>query len=160
MIGCNYAPVGWAICDGSLLSAADPNNAALLTLLGTTYGGDGVNTFGLPDLRGRSPMHQGNGAVMGQSGGGETVTLTTSQLPLHSHPPLAAANTGGPTTNSPEGKVWSGWIGGSYSAQPPSVPLDPAAIGSVGGSLAHDNMAPFQVVNFIIAIAGIYPSQN
>lgn len=159
MFAGNFAPVNWAFCDGSLLSIA--NNSALFALIGTTYGGDGQSTFALPDLRSRCPVHQGNGFVIGQSGGVEAVTLALNQLPVHSHAALASS-TGGNVNpdNAPAGNYWSGWTGGAYSTQTPNTPMNSAALSSAGGSQAHDNMVPFLTVNFIIALAGIFPSQT
>jgi microcystin-dependent protein len=158
----NFAPNGWAICDGSLLAISE--NETLFTLIGTTYGGDGVSTFALPDLRGRAPIHQGtnpsNGATyfIGQAGGAETVTLTPGQMPAHSHVPQAAIGATGNPANSPANNVWSGWTGGQFTAQAPAVNLNAAAIGANGGSQPHENMVPFLVINFIISLYGIYPS--
>ncbi len=157
----NFAPNGWAFCDGSLQSIAQ--NDVLFNLIGTTYGGDGQNTFALPDLRSRAPIHQGaNGAnyIIGQTGGVENVTLTTNQLPVHTHVPLAASGASGNPVNSPAGSVWSGWTGGQFTLQPPTVNMNPAAVGQSGGSQPHDNMVPFLTINFIISLFGIFPSQN
>jgi microcystin-dependent protein len=158
MIAANFAPQGWLLCDGSTQSIA--NYETLFTLIGTTYGGDGVSTFNLPDLRGRAPIHQGNGFVIGQSSGVETVTVTPSQLPIHTHVPLAASAGSGLPANSPAGNVWSGWTGGQFSSQAPTAQMSPAAVSNDGGSQPHDNMVPFQAVNFIISLFGIYPSQT
>src|SRR3954469_17037420 len=121
MFAGNFAPLNWAICDGSLQAIA--NNDALYALLGTTYGGDGVNTFALPDLRGRAPVHQGtyagNSFIIGQSSGAETVTLTSNQMPAHSHVPQAASGASGNPANSPAGNFWSGWTGGQFTTQAP-----------------------------------------
>jgi len=157
MLGCNFAPVNWAFCDGSLQSIAQ--NSTLFNLIGTTYGGDGVNTFALPDLRGRMPMHQGNGFVISQKAGEESVLLTSAQIPSHTHAPLASTAAGGNPDNSPANNYWSGWTGGQFTAPAPNASLNPAAVGQAGGSLPHDNMPPYQVVNFVIALYGIYPSQ-
>jgi microcystin-dependent protein len=154
----NFAPQGWALCDGSILSIA--NNEVLFQLIGTTYGGDGQSTFALPDLRGRAPMHQGNGYVIGQRAGAETVTLNPNQFPIHNHVPQAAASGAGNPANSPAGNVWSGWTGGQFSLPAPAVPMSPAAISSNGGSQPHDNMVPFLAINFIISLFGVFPSQN
>ena len=158
MFSGNFAPLGWAFCDGSVLSIADNN--VLFALIGTTYGGDGVSTFVLPDLRGRAPVHQGNGFVIGQIGGTETVTLTVSQLPSHTHAPLAASGGSGIPANSPAGNVWSGWTGNQFSTQAPTAPMSPAAVAADGGSQPHDNMVPFLAINFIISLFGIFPSQT
>jgi len=158
----NFAPVGWAFCDGSQLAISQ--NDVLFQLIGTTYGGDGVNTFNLPDLRSRAPIHQGTGGggayVIGQFAGVETIPLTTNQIPAHSHVPQAAIGGSGNPANSPAGNVWSGWTGGQFTTQAPSVPMDAAAIGSAGGSQPHDNMPPFLVINFIISLFGVFPTQN
>ncbi|HEY6305351.1 MAG TPA: tail fiber protein [Candidatus Angelobacter sp.] len=158
----NFAPTGWMFCDGSLLQISQ--NTVLFDLLGTTYGGDGVNTFALPDLQGRVPVHQGtdsfgNTFVMGQKAGEETVTLTTSQIPAHSHPALA--NSGPGNQQSPANGVWATPSTGTiYSNVAPSLTMAPAAIGLAGGSQPHDNMVPFLAVSFIISLFGIFPSQT
>jgi microcystin-dependent protein len=154
----NFAPLNWAICDGSLQSIA--NNSTLFNLIGTTYGGDGVNTFGLPDLRGRAPFHQGGGFIIGQLSGSESVNLTTNQIPNHTHTPLAASGGSAVGANSPNGNVWSGWTGGQFTAQAPTAAMSPAAVGFAGSSQPHDNMPPFLVINFIISLFGVYPSQT
>lgn len=157
MFAGNFAPVGWAFCNGALIPISE--NPTLFQLIGTTYGGDGQNTFALPNLQSRVPVHVGQGFVLGQSGGAETVTLTTSQIPAHSHVPQCNSNPG--TAASPSGDVWavpnpSATI---YSNVAPSLAMDPAAIGSSGGSQPHDNMIPFLVINFIISLFGVFPSQ-
>jgi microcystin-dependent protein len=158
----NFAPAGWALCEGQLMSISE--NSTLYNLIGTTYGGDGQSTFGLPDLRGRSPVHQGTNQgiayVVGSSGGVETVQLTTAQLPVHTHAPQASTGANGNPVNSPAGAVWSGWTGGQYTTQTPTSPLNATAIANNGGSQPHDNMVPFQVINFIISLYGVYPSQS
>jgi microcystin-dependent protein len=157
MFGGNFAPAGWAFCDGSLIPISE--NDALFNLIGTTYGGDGQTTFALPDLRSRIPLHVGPGFALGQSGGVETVTLTTSQIPAHSHVPQASTNTG--TQISPQGGVWAGSSPtlNEYASVAPSLNMDPAAIGPAGGSQPHDNMVPFLAINFILSLFGIFPSQ-
>jgi len=156
MFGGNFAPVGWAICNGALIAISE--NEALFNLIGTTYGGDGVNTFALPDLRGRVPVHQGVGFAPGQSGGSETVTLTVSQLPAHTHVPQANSNPG--TNASPSSNVWASSSLNQYSSNAPGAPMDPAALGSTGGSQPHENMMPFVAINFIISLFGIFPTQG
>jgi microcystin-dependent protein len=158
MFGGNFAPAGWAFCDGSLIPISE--NDALFNLIGTTYGGDGQSTFALPDLRSRVPVHVGPGFALAQSGGVETVTLTTSQIPAHSHVPQANANAG--TQVSPAGGVWavSNPSLNQYSALAPNATLNAAALGSSGGSQPHDNMAPFLTINFILSLFGIFPSQT
>lgn len=154
MFAGNFAPVSWAICDGSLLSIAQ--NEALFALIGTTYGGDGVTSFGLPNLQSRVPVHVGSGFALGQAGGAETVTLTAQQLASHSHAPQA--NTLG-TTPNPSGAVWGSWTGSQFSDQAPAAAMSSQALQSVGGGQPHDNMLPFLALNFIICLAGIYPTQ-
>ena len=159
MFAGNFAPVGWMLCQGQLLSIADYD--VLFNLIGTTYGGDGQQTFALPDLQGRMPLHQGTGGgvpyVIGESGGVETVTLTTNQIPAHTHPPLASTSG---STNDPAGNAWAGWTGDQYSDQTPNTPMATGALGSAGGSQPHDNMPPNLAVNFIISLFGIFPSQT
>lgn len=156
MFGGNFAPAGWAFCDGSLQQIAQ--NDALFSLIGTTYGGDGQTTFALPDLRSRVPVHVGPGFVLAQTGGAETVTLTTSQIPAHSHVPQCNAGNG--NAQGPGGGVWAQPSTGTiYSDVAPSLGMDPAAIQSAGGSQPHDNMVPFLVVNFILSLFGVFPSQ-
>jgi len=152
----NFAPLGWATCDGQQLQIAD--FSALFNLLGTMYGGDGVNTFNLPDLRGRVPLHLGNGYIQGSPGGTEIIILTTAQLPAHSHQLTAssAAN-----SNAPTGKLLATSSGEQpYVATGAPVAMQPNAITMTGGNLPHDNLQPFLVITFIIALEGIYPSQN
>jgi Microcystin-dependent protein len=162
MFGGNFAPVGWAFCNGQLLSISE--NEALFTLIGTTYGGDGQTTFALPDLQGRLPVHMGrNNATgttfpIGQKAGTESVTLITNQLPAHSHA-ANSSNLGG-TTNSPENALWATSSKNQYSDGTPDVALNPAAIGVTGGNQPHDNMMPYIAVSFIIALNGIWPSQS
>lgn len=151
----NFAPLGWAICDGTLLAISQ--NSALFQLIGTTYGGDGQNTFALPDLRSRVPVHQGAGFVQGQSAGAESVTLTVSQIPAHTHVALASSAAG--ASQDPTGGVWANWTGSQYSDQGANASMSPAAITSAGGSQPHDNMPPFLAINFIISLFGIFPSQ-
>jgi microcystin-dependent protein len=160
MFGGNFAPVGWAFCDGSLMAISD--NDALFQLIGTTFGGDGQTTFGLPDLRSRVPIHatisSGFGFTLGQNGGVETVTLIPTQIPAHSHVPQGNSNPG--TQSGPGGGVWaaSNPSLSQFSSASPNLALNAAAIGSAGGSQPHDNMLPFLVVNFIISLFGVFPS--
>lgn len=162
MFAGNFAPAGWALCGGQLLAIAE--NVALFSLLGTTYGGDGQNTFGLPDLRGRIPLHQGGGPglsnrAMGQSGGAETETLTTNQIPSHTHP--AACNTGaGTSAQSPVGAVWRNYDQNQYSTAAPAAAMNAGTMLPTGGSQPHENRMPYLAVTFIIALFGIYPSRN
>ena len=156
----NFAPQGWAFCDGQLLSIA--TNEVLFNLIGTTYGGDGQNTYALPDLRGRVPVHQGNGqglqSIIGQLGGVETVTLTPSQLPQHSHVLVGTSATA--TSGAPAGAALAATTASSYGPGPATVPMATEAIGPQGGSQPHENMAPFTAINYIISLFGIFPSQN
>lgn len=163
MVGFNFAPAGWAFCNGQLLSIS--NNDALFSLIGTTYGGDGQNTFGLPDLRGRIPVHQGtsvNGSsyIQGQSAGTETVTLLTAQIPAHTHPAAASDGTVGTAQDSPSGAYWSKWVGGAFSTAEGSSSMNAGAIGSIGGGQPHNNLPPYLAVSFVIALVGIFPTRN
>ncbi|HXA30821.1 MAG TPA: tail fiber protein [Acidimicrobiales bacterium] len=158
MAGFNFAPVGWAFCDGSLLAISQ--NSALFNLIGTTYGGDGQTTFALPDLRGRMALHQGSGAIIGQTLGEESVALgSTAVLPAHSHAAAAVTNHGNQA--GPAGAVWAAASGGvnPYSSAATNATLHAGAIATATGGLAHDNMSPFAVINFVIALEGIFPSQ-
>jgi microcystin-dependent protein len=155
LFGGSFAPLGWALCDGQLLAIAQ--NEALFSLIGTTYGGDGQTTFALPDLRGRLPVHQGNGYVLGQSGGAEQVTLASSQMPAHSHPPQAAA---AGTSTTPGGNVWADSAALQFA--PAASALAPMAStpSQIGGGQPHENTSPFVAISFIIALEGIYPPQG
>jgi microcystin-dependent protein len=161
MFGGNFAPVGWAFCQGQLLPISE--NETLFQLIGTTYGGDGQLTFALPNLQSRVPVHMGTGAgvsyVLGQAGGVETVTLTVNEIPAHSHAP--AANTSGNST-SPAGAVWAGNSDVAQFAVPGSIngQMNAGAVQAAGGSQPHDNRIPFLAVNFIISLFGIFPSQS
>jgi len=158
----NFAPDGWNFCDGSLMAIAE--NPTLFDLIGTTYGGDGQTTFGLPDLRSRVPVHQGilsssgDNFVLAQSAGEETVTVTLQQLPSHSHVPQATSSAG--TQSSPAAGVWAQSTLDQFSSTFPSLPMASTAIGSTGGSQPHDNMLPFVCLSFIISLFGVFPSQN
>lgn len=162
MFAGNYAPEGWALCDGSLLQIA--SYEALFTLLGTTYGGNGSSTFGLPDLRGRAPMSVGTGTglsarTLGAAVGVETVTLAPNNQPAHTHT-MAAGGAG--TTNTPEGKLPASVTGFNLYAPATTAPgvMANAAITSSGGNAAHNNMMPTVCINFIIALTGLYPTPN
>lgn len=159
----NFAPVGWAFCSGQIVPITQ--NTTLFNLIGTTYGGDGQTTFALPDLRGRRPVHQGQGAglspyVLGQAGGTETVTLTASQIASHAH--SAEAVKEGGTLTSPAGNVWAQWSDDPYTPVGGATPvaMSPAAIGANGGGQPHDNRSSYLVVNYIISLFGVYPSQS
>ena len=153
----NFAPNGWAFCDGQTLSIAE--NTALFSLVGTTYGGDGQTTFVLPDLRGRVPAHQGGGLVPGQSGGSETVTLLASQMPPHTHAVLASTSAAS-AAHGPSEVLGSSTTMKLYGTGTPSMAMDPNAITPAGGGQPHENMPPFVALNYIIAMFGIYPTQN
>jgi len=156
MFAGNFAPVGWAFCDGAVIPISQ--NDALFNLIGTTYGGDGQSTFALPNLQSSVPVHVGPGFALGQTGGAETVTLTTSQIPAHSHVPQANSAPG--TQAGPSGGAWAESTLDQFSSSSPSVNMSPTALGSSGGSQPHDNMAPFLVINFILSLFGIFPSQT
>lgn len=164
IFGGNFAPVGWAFCDGSILSISE--NETLFMLIGTTYGGDGQTTFALPDLRGRIPLHAGTNPrtgttyVQGQMSGSETVTLISQQLPVHTH--LVSANSTTGDSPTPSNHVWGLSDSGKQyiESSTPNGTMSPSSILPVGGSQPHDNMMPFLTVNFIIALYGIYPPQN
>ncbi|HET9050305.1 MAG TPA: tail fiber protein [Candidatus Dormibacteraeota bacterium] len=156
MFAGNFAPVGWAFCDGAIIPISE--NDALFNLIGTTYGGDGQTTFALPNLSSRVPVHVGPGFALGQAAGAESVTLTTSQIPAHGHVPQASGSAAASTT--PQGNVWAAAADTPYSASAPTAPMSATAIGSAGGSQPHDNMLPFLCVNFIISLFGVFPSQS
>src|SRR5579872_2424668 len=157
MFGGNFAPVGWAFCNGALIPISE--NDALFNLIGTTYGGDGQSTFALPNLQSRVPIHVGPGFALGQSGGVESVTLTTSQIPAHGHVPQCNASPG--SQPNPQNGTWANQATlVPYSTSAPNIAMDPGAIGSSGGSQPHDNMIPFLVINFILSLFGVFPSQS
>jgi len=160
----NFAPAHWAMCDGQLLSIA--SNTALFSLFGTFYGGNGTSNFNLPDLRGRVPIHQGQGLglspyVVGQTVGVETVTLLTSQMPAHSHTVNASANKGNKA--SPIGSYPASDAAGvtaEYNSGTPTGIMNAGMIATVGGGEPHDNLQPSLVLTWIIALDGIYPARN
>jgi microcystin-dependent protein len=156
MFAGNFAPAGWALCNGAMVSISD--YPTLYQLIGTTYGGDGMSTFALPDLQSRLPVHVGAGFVLGQTGGAETVTLTVSQIPSHSHVPQGSTAQG--NAASPQGGVWAESVLNNYVSSAPSVTMDAAAVSPAGGSQPHDNMCPFVAINFIISFFGVFPSQS
>lgn len=155
MFAGNFAPAGWMFCEGQLLPISE--NETLFQLIGTTYGGDGESTFALPDLRGRVPIHQGNGFILAETGGVEEITLTVNQIPAHSHPLLASTGSG--SANSPEGNVSGEQTTlNLYIEDVTSVTLAPQAVASTGGSQPHTNFQPYLCVDFIISLFGIFPS--
>ena len=157
MFGGNFAPLNWALCNGQPMSIAEYD--ALYSLLGTTYGGDGVNTFNLPDLRGRIPVHQGTNIgttfVIGQVTGTESVTLTMGQLPSHTH----TANCNGTATGSqsPANAIWAAYDQNQYTDQATPNQMNAGALRTAGGNQPHENRMPFLTINFIISLSGIYP---
>ncbi|MBN2387246.1 MAG: phage tail protein [Anaerolineales bacterium] len=159
IFGGTFAPMDWAFCDGATLSIAQYD--VLFSLIGTTYGGDGVNNFNLPDLRGRVPVHMGTrdgvNYIIGQAGGQETVALQANQAAAHTHPVRAKDGSGDKST--PAGNVWATVPGTNYySVDPPALAMRNTA-GGGGNGAAHDNVMPFFVVNFIICLAGVYPTR-
>ena len=156
----NFTVAGWAECNGQLLPISQ--NETLFQLSGTTYGGDGQSTFALPDLRGREAIHQGTGGgatySVGESGGVSQVTLTTGQVPAHTHAAGASSQTG--DQRGPLGNVWAAAAVNRYGAGQSNLQLSPQAVETVGGGQAHDNMPPYLALNFQISLFGIFPSQN
>jgi len=157
MFAGNFAPAQWMFCEGQLLPISE--NETLFQLIGTTYGGDGENTFGLPDLRGRLPIHQGNGFVLAEQGGAEEITLTIAQLPSHTHQQtasLAPATDPNPANNmlatTTQMEI--------YYADNPDSNMSAQAISPVGGNQPHTNLQPYLCVDFIISLYGIFPSQT
>lgn len=161
MFAGNFAPVGWMLCQGQTLPISQ--YTTLFQLIGTTYGGDGQSTFNLPNLSSRVPMHQGTGPngdgyVLGQMAGEESLTLTTQQIPSHTHAMLCA----GSSSNSaaPAGAVCGATGSNAYAAPPPNASMNAASVSSVGGNQPHDNVMPYLAINFIISLFGIFPSQT
>lgn len=155
MFAGNFAPAGWMFCEGQLLPISE--NETLFNLIGTTYGGDGQSTFALPDLRGRIPIHQGNGFILAETGGAEETTLTVNQIPAHSHAMVASTalgTTGDATSNV---TAQSSAIA-LYRGQPPNAALAPQAVAATGGSQPHTNFQPYLCVSFIISLFGVFPS--
>jgi microcystin-dependent protein len=161
MFAGNFAPAGWMFCDGATLPISE--NETLFQLIGTTYGGDGQNTFNLPDLRGRLPLHMGNNGgnsfILAETGGSETVTLTTQQIPIHTHGLLCAASGGIPNSNPKDG-FWAATDQMQYSTQAGANPMGNPVMTSdiAGGSQPHENLMPFLCINFIISLFGLFPS--
>ena len=156
MFAGNFAPAGWMFCEGQILPISEYET--LFILIGTTYGGDGESTFALPDLRGRLPVHMGNGFILAETGGAEEITLTVQQIPAHSHPMLASTAAG--SDGDPSGNVTAQHpTMALYTAAPGTVALSPNVVGPVGGSQPHTNFQPYLCVNFIISLFGLFPSQ-
>ncbi|HEV2773682.1 MAG TPA: tail fiber protein [Thermoleophilaceae bacterium] len=156
MFAGNFAPAGWIFCEGQLLPISE--NEALFQLIGTTYGGDGEETFGIPDLRGRLPIHQGSGFVLAENGGAEEITLTTNQIAVHTHAFLADTSAGNTQTPSSNVLVAASPNVDLYREFPPSAAFSPQAIGPVGGSQPHTNFQPYLCIDFILSLFGIFPS--
>ncbi|TKA10335.1 phage tail protein [Actinacidiphila oryziradicis] len=154
LVGFNFPPRGWAFCDGQILPIAQ--NTALFSLLGTTYGGNGTTTFALPNLQGRVAMGTGNGHVPGESDGTERETLTVAQVPAHNHS-LAASDLP-QSTNKPSGALLT--AGGYYASGIPDVTMSPQAIGGTGGDQSHNNLQPYLVLYYAIALQGIFPARD
>jgi microcystin-dependent protein len=166
MFAGNFPPAGWAFCQGQTLAISE--NDILFNLIGTTYGGDGQETFNLPNLASRIPMHQGTGPdgtsyQIGEMAGVEQVTLSIQQIPNHSHPAVATLNTG--STNSPQGSVFATPTGSGigtptiYGSDQPYSAMNAQSVSPVGGSQPHENCQPFLALNFIISLYGVFPSQ-
>lgn len=163
MFGGNFAPAGWAFCQGQLMPISE--NDALFTLIGTTYGGDGQETFGIPNLQGRIPIHAGQGPglsqnyVLGEAAGVESVTLTTQQIPIHTHPLMGAEQTG--TDASPANDILAtSSVMQPYAAEAPDATMAANAVSVVGGSQPHTNFQPYLCVSFIISLFGIFPQPS
>jgi microcystin-dependent protein len=156
LISWNFPPKGWAFCNGQLLPINQ--NQALFSILGTMYGGNGQTTFALPDLRGRAAIHQGPGFNIGQNGGEELHTLVTGEMPSHNHI-VKGSDTQG-DKNTLQGDVLAREVGVPYGAFGSTTNLNPTTVTNVGGSQPHENRQPFLVVNFVIALQGIFPSRN
>ncbi len=160
MFAGNFAPAGWAFCDGSLLPISEYET--LFQLIGTTYGGDGQETYAMPDLRGRLPVHMGQGPgvgnnyEIGQTGGSESVTLTNNQIPSHNHLLLVSGTAA--SASSPQGNVLANATANMYLRDNPSDTMNAASINNTGGSQPHENMMPYLCVSFIISLYGIFPS--
>jgi microcystin-dependent protein len=155
IVSFNFAPKGWALCNGQLLPINQ--NQALFALLGTTYGGNGQTNFALPNLQGRIPNHVGNGFTLGEQGGETAHTLNISELPAHNHVPVGSKNS--PSAGSAAGNLWSTFASNLFNSAPDSA-MNPACITPTGGNQPHENMSPYLVLNFVIALQGIFPSQN
>jgi microcystin-dependent protein len=162
MFAGSFAPAGWMFCQGQTLAISEYD--VLFTLIGTTYGGDGQETFNLPDLQGRVPVHQGTGPglssrVIGERGGAEAVTLSVQQIPVHTHQPMAAVAAA--TTGSPAGAVWAATAGPAFATgQALTAPMAADVVQPAGGNQPHENRSPALAVSFIISLYGIFPSQG
>jgi microcystin-dependent protein len=155
IVAFNFPPKGWALCNGQLLPINQ--NQALFSLLGTMYGGNGVTTFALPDLRGKAPVHFGPTVSQGSSGGEERHTLIVSEIPQHTH--QASGNSGNVNSGTPLGGTWGAQAANSYGSAAPDVLMGSTTTNPTGGSQSHDNMQPYLVLTFVIALQGVYPSR-
>jgi microcystin-dependent protein len=155
IVSFNFPPKGWAFCNGQVMSINQ--NQALFALMGTTYGGDGQTTFALPNLQGCAPMHAGNGFVQGQTGGEANHTLTLQELPAHAH--QAQGVTTVASSGSPAGEAWADSVSDPYSASA-NTTMAPSSLSNQGGNQPHNNVPPYLVMNFVIALQGIFPSRN
>ncbi len=151
-----FAPRGWALCNGAILSIAQ--NQALYAILGTMYGGNGTTTFALPDLRGRAPVHPGNGITLAQASGEEAHTLTISEMPAHNHQAVGSTNSA--STKVAAGNVWATTQSLLYSTTQGNQTMSHQALGNEGNSQPHENMQPYLVLSYCIAIRGIFPTRN
>ncbi len=160
MFAGNFAPAGWSFCDGQLMPISE--NDVLFALIGTTYGGDGQQTFGVPDMRGRLPLHMGGTFVIGQSGGVESVSLTANQIPVHSHALSGSTNAASSATPSDTKLLGSGPTSTitAYGSDNPTTPLHGSSVSPAGGSQPHSNLQPYLCIGFIISLFGIFPSQT
>ena len=163
MFAGSFAPSGWMFCSGQLMPISE--NDALFVLLGTTYGGDGQETFALPNLQSRVPIHKGTGPsgntyLLGENGGVESVTLSTQQIPSHSHPAACHTGAGGATSAIPTNAVWNDSDVTQYTSLAPSGNMNAAALVGQGGSQPHENESPFLCINYIISLFGRFPSQT
>lgn len=156
MVPFNFAPKGWAMCNGQLMPISQ--NTALFSLLGTFYGGDGKSTFALPNLQGSAPVMMGSQIVIGQSGGTETVTLTADEMPAHTHTPNASGS--GASQPGPAGNLWAQGTASAFSVGAPNSVMNPRSVVEAGVGDAHNNLQPYLVLNFIIALQGIFPARS
>jgi microcystin-dependent protein len=156
LVSFNFAPKGWALCNGQLLPINQ--NQALFALLGTTYGGNGTTNFALPNLQGRVPIHMGDGFTLGQTGGEAAHTLVVNEMPGHTHTPVGTNNAA--DRHSPVNHTWANAPGNNAYATVANASMNSTAISDAGGSESHQNMQPYLTLNFIIALTGIFPSQN
>jgi microcystin-dependent protein len=163
IFGCNFPPTGWAQCNGQLLPISQ--NTALFSLLGTFYGGDGKSTFALPNLQGSAPIHQGQGQglserFLGEQSGSQFVTLLVSEMPFHTHTLQGNFNAGDVFTPSPTTVLTNSDPGNAYAAPASLVTMNPQTLSIAGGSLPHNNLQPYLILNFCIALQGVFPARN